>query len=140
MLDATPIRAFSDNYIWMIHGLRDRTQVAVVDPGDAAPVVDTLESQGLKLGAILVTHHHYDHVGGVAALRRRYGAEVIGPAARRYRNARAASGAANASRSRRWARSSRCWTFPAIRAGTSRTSAPLAPRSGERAGVRDDRV
>lgn len=80
MLDATPIRAFSDNYIWMIHGLRDRTQVAVVDPGDAAPVVDTLESQGLKLGAILVTHHHYDHVGGVAALRRRYGAEVIGPA------------------------------------------------------------
>lgn len=80
MVDATPIRAFSDNYIWMIHGLRDRTQVAVVDPGDAAPVVETLESRGLKLGAILVTHHHFDHVGGVAELKRRYRVEVIGPA------------------------------------------------------------
>lgn len=80
MVDATPIRAFSDNYIWMIHGLRDRTQVAVVDPGDAAPVLETLESRDLKLGAILVTHHHFDHVGGVAALKRRYGVEVFGPA------------------------------------------------------------
>lgn len=80
MVDATPIRAFSDNYIWMIHGLRDRTQVAVVDPGDARPVIATLESRGLRLGAILVTHHHFDHVGGVAELRRRYNADVIGPA------------------------------------------------------------
>lgn len=80
MVDATPIGAFSDNYIWMIHGLRDRTRVVVVDPGDAAPVVGALESRGLTLGAILVTHHHYDHVGGVAELKRRYRVEVIGPA------------------------------------------------------------
>lgn len=80
MVDATPIGAFSDNYIWMIHGLRDRTRVAVVDPGEAAPVVGALESRGLTLGAILVTHHHYDHVGGVAELKRRYRVEVIGPA------------------------------------------------------------
>ncbi len=81
MLDPVPIRAFADNYIWLIRGLHDRTQAAVVDPGDAGPVVKTLESLNLRLGAILVTHHHRDHVGGVAELRRRYGAEVIGPAA-----------------------------------------------------------
>jgi hydroxyacylglutathione hydrolase len=80
MVDVTPIRAFSDNYIWMIHGLRDRSRVAVVDPGDAAPVVEALDSGGLTLGAILVTHHHRDHVGGVTELRRRYSVEVIGPA------------------------------------------------------------
>ncbi len=80
MLDATPIRAFSDNYIWMIRGLRDRAQAAVVDPGEAGPVLQTLEALGIGLGAILVTHHHRDHVGGVSELRARYQAEVIGPA------------------------------------------------------------
>lgn len=80
MLDVTPIRAFADNYIWMIHGLRDPARVAVVDPGDAGPVVAALEGKGLTLGAILVTHHHRDHVGGVSELTTRYGAEVLGPA------------------------------------------------------------
>jgi len=78
-MDVTAIRAFSDNYIWMIHGLGDPKRVAVVDPGDAGPVVEALETQGLALGAILVTHHHRDHVGGVSELHRRYGAEVLGP-------------------------------------------------------------
>lgn len=80
MLDTVPIRAFADNYIWMIRGQRDPAVVAVVDPGDAGPVVRTLETLDCRLGAILVTHHHRDHVGGVAELRRRFGAEVIGPA------------------------------------------------------------
>ena len=57
--------AFTDNYIWMLH---DGRNALVVDPGDATPVKAALSSQGLRLTGILVTHHHADHVGGVAAL------------------------------------------------------------------------
>ena len=80
-LEALP--AFSDNYIWMLH---DGRQAIVVDPGDATPVQAALEAQGLALAGILVTHHHDDHVGGLAALRPRLhhpdGSEgrVYGPA------------------------------------------------------------
>jgi hydroxyacylglutathione hydrolase len=81
MLEATPLKAFSDNYIWLAHSPRQPRDVAVVDPGDAAPVIEALEQQHLTLKGILVTHHHADHVGGVAALRQRYGAPVIGPGA-----------------------------------------------------------
>jgi hydroxyacylglutathione hydrolase len=69
--------AFTDNYIWMLH---DGRQAIVVDPGDAAPVAAALDAQGLALAAILVTHHHPDHVGGVAALRPRLLGPVYGPA------------------------------------------------------------
>jgi hydroxyacylglutathione hydrolase len=69
--------AFTDNYIWMLH---DDRQAIVVDPGDAAPVAAALDAQGLALAAILVTHHHPDHVGGVAALRPRLQGPVYGPA------------------------------------------------------------
>lgn len=69
--------AFGDNYIWMLCSGR---QALVVDPGDAAPVLQALHDQGLQLQAILVTHHHGDHVGGVAALRQATGAQVYGPA------------------------------------------------------------
>jgi hydroxyacylglutathione hydrolase len=72
-----PVPAFSDNYIWV---LREGTQAAVVDPGDARPVLDYLEREGLAVCAILATHHHRDHVGGVAALVERFGAPVYGPA------------------------------------------------------------
>lgn len=65
MLDIRPIPAFSDNYLWLLS--RDG-QAAVVDPGDAAPVRRALEIAGLQLAAILITHHHPDHVGGMAAL------------------------------------------------------------------------
>ena len=58
--------AFADNYIWMLH---DGREAVVVDPGDAAPVRAALQAQGLALAGILVTHHHPDHVGGIAALR-----------------------------------------------------------------------
>lgn len=72
-----PIRAFSDNYIWMID---DGQHAAVVDPGDAMPVFDALESDNLSLAAILLTHHHHDHVGGVLELLQDYKATVYGPA------------------------------------------------------------
>lgn len=75
-----PLPAFSDNYIWMLH---DARRALVVDPGDAQPVFDFLQQSGLQLEAILVTHHHADHVGGVDALRERTGARVWGPARER---------------------------------------------------------
>jgi len=71
------VPAFRDNYIWV---LRDDRRAAVVDPGDAAPVLAYLAAERLELEAVLVTHHHADHVGGVAALAQRYGAPVLGPA------------------------------------------------------------
>ena len=75
-----PLPAFTDNYIWMLH---DGRQAAVVDPGDAAPVFQALQRLGLRLQAILVTHHHPDHVGGVDALRDATSATVYGPARER---------------------------------------------------------
>ena len=63
--------------------LHDGRQAIVVDPGEAAPVEQTLHRWGLALQAILVTHHHADHVGGVDALRAATGAQVYGPARER---------------------------------------------------------
>jgi hydroxyacylglutathione hydrolase len=71
-----PIPAFNDNYIWMLH---DAHQALVVDPGDAQPVLKALAQHRLTLGAILVTHHHGDHTGGVDELRQATGAKVFGP-------------------------------------------------------------
>ena len=80
MLQVSPVRAFSDNYIWLIRSPNDPAAVAVVDPGDARPVEAALERHGLALRAILVTHHHADHVGGVRELVARHAAPVWGPA------------------------------------------------------------
>lgn len=85
MLDVRPIPAFQDNYIWLVRGARDPRAVAVVDPGDAAPVLAVLEAEGLALAAILATHHHRDHVGGVDALVAATGARAFGPAHERVR-------------------------------------------------------
>ena len=73
-----PVAAFSDNYIWTM--IKDGN-AAVVDPGDAAPVEQYLAAQRLQLVAILITHHHFDHTGGVANLLRNRDIPVYGPAA-----------------------------------------------------------
>ena len=75
-MNIVPIPAFSDNYIWML--VQDG-RAAVVDPGDAQPVLSTLESMGLALDTIIITHHHFDHTGGVIALKSETNCRVIGP-------------------------------------------------------------
>jgi hydroxyacylglutathione hydrolase len=75
-LDVVPVCAFKDNYVWT---LRNATHAAVVDPGDARPVLDYLAREKLALAAILATHHHADHVGGVAQLLENYRVPVYGP-------------------------------------------------------------
>ncbi len=75
-----PIPAFDDNYIWLLtHG--DRPHCAVVDPGDDEPVREALATRGLRLEAILVTHKHGDHVGGIDGLKADWPEAVVyGPA------------------------------------------------------------
>ncbi len=72
-----PLPAFQDNYLWL---LQDGQRALVVDPGDAEPVLAGLRQAAARLEAILVTHHHGDHTGGVQALREATGAVVYGPA------------------------------------------------------------
>jgi len=83
MLEVSPVRAFSDNYLWLIRAPAAGGAAVVVDPGDDRAIEAALEQQGLALRAILVTHYHADHVGGVQALAARHGAEVFGPARER---------------------------------------------------------
>lgn len=90
MLRMLPVNTFSDNYVWLILGDADGAEnsaapptanrpVVVVDPGDARPVLDTITRMSFAPVAVLVTHHHYDHVGGVNEIRRRYSIPVYGP-------------------------------------------------------------
>ena len=80
MLTVQPIRAFSDNYIWSLQG-DDQSQASVVDPGDARPVLAYLNQHSIELKSILITHHHGDHVGGIAGLLQAFpGIPVYGPA------------------------------------------------------------
>jgi len=76
-MDLIAIPAFADNLIWMLH---DGHQAIVVDPGAAAPVADKLRERGLRLAAILVTHHHADHIGGLRELSELLDGPVYGPA------------------------------------------------------------
>ena len=77
-MQIVPIPAFNDNYIWLMH---DGRQALVVDPGDAQPVLDFIAQHDLTLAAVLITHHHADHTGGLPALSGR--CPVYGPAGER---------------------------------------------------------
>jgi len=79
MIKVTGIPAFNDNYIWLI-GNEQKPRVAIVDPGDAQPVIEACKQRGLTPCAILITHHHWDHTNGIAELVARYPVPVYGPA------------------------------------------------------------
>lgn len=79
-MNLVALPAFADNYIWMLH---DGRSALVVDPGEDAPVIEALASRKLTLAGILVTHHHGDHVGGLAGLRPLLDGPVYGPARER---------------------------------------------------------
>ena len=76
MLNIHPVPAFRDNYIWVIH---NQDHAAVVDPGVASPVIDYLQTEKLQLCAILITHHHSDHTGGITELTQSFNVPVYGP-------------------------------------------------------------
>lgn len=75
MLTINGIPALQDNYIWLI---RRENHAVVVDPGEAAPVLDFLQKNNLKLDAILCTHRHHDHIDGIEELREVYNVPVYG--------------------------------------------------------------
>jgi hydroxyacylglutathione hydrolase len=79
--------AFEDNYIWLIApeapGSLESRPVLIVDPGDGSPVFDKITKENLRPVAILCTHHHWDHVGGINEILQRYPVPVYGPAAER---------------------------------------------------------
>ncbi len=75
-MNILPLPAFTDNYIWLIE---ENGKASVVDPGDAKVVDSYLKENGLKLENILITHHHYDHTGGVEQLKESYECNVYGP-------------------------------------------------------------
>jgi hydroxyacylglutathione hydrolase len=78
-INVRPVRAFTDNYIWLIESPAAPERLVAVDPGDAAPVLEELRRSGASLAAILLTHHHADHIGGVAGLLEHGAVPVIGP-------------------------------------------------------------
>ncbi|SNS07461.1 hydroxyacylglutathione hydrolase [Antarctobacter heliothermus] len=77
-LDIVTVPCLSDNYAYLVHG-PDGT--ALIDAPEAGPIIAALEARGWTLGVIMLTHHHHDHVGGVAELREKYGCMVMGPKA-----------------------------------------------------------
>ncbi len=76
MSEIIRIDAFQDNYIWLIKN--NARKVIVVDPGDARPVIDYLNQHHLGLAAIFITHHHFDHSGGIAKLLQHWSVPVYG--------------------------------------------------------------
>ncbi|MCB6182481.1 hydroxyacylglutathione hydrolase [Leeia sp. TBRC 13508] len=89
MLTLVSLRAFDDNYIWV---LQNGTDAIVVDPGDAKPVAKYLTANQLNLQAIFCTHHHGDHIGGIAELTAKYPqCDVYAPPTARFDHLRTCS-------------------------------------------------
>ena len=80
MQQPIPLSAYRDNYIWVIPA---QEALAIVDPGDAVPVINFLEDRRIVPSAILITHHHYDHIDGLDGLLARYRVPVYGPTSSR---------------------------------------------------------
>ena len=78
-MEIIPVRAFSDNYLWLVHD-EASGETAVVDPGDATPVLGEAEKRGWTISQVWNTHWHPDHVGGNLAIKEATGARVSGPA------------------------------------------------------------
>ena len=76
MINIKPLKAFTDNYIWL---LESNEEVSVVDPGDAKPVLDYLSQTNKNLKDILITHHHFDHTAGVPELKKIISGSIYGP-------------------------------------------------------------
>ena len=78
-IKVTALPAFQDNYFWVIHDPLEFNNVVVVDPGDAEVVISALEKHDWTLQAILITHHHHDHTGGLLELKKQFEVPVYGP-------------------------------------------------------------
>ena len=76
MINIEPIKAFSDNYIWLV---TTNEGSIVIDPGEADKTIKFLKDNTLDLKAVLITHHHFDHTGGIADLVSTYPVKVFGP-------------------------------------------------------------
>lgn len=79
-MEIVPVPAFSDNYLWLVHD-DESGETAVVDPGDAAPVLAEAERRGWTIGQVWNTHWHPDHTGGNLAIKAATGARISGPRA-----------------------------------------------------------
>ncbi|WP_420326508.1 hydroxyacylglutathione hydrolase [Mameliella sp.] len=75
-LEIVTVPCLKDNYAYLVNG---PDGVALIDAPEAGPIIEALEARGWSLGVIMITHHHHDHVGGVAELRAKYGCPVMGP-------------------------------------------------------------
>ena len=82
MLSVQILPILEDNYAFIV---QSENKVAIVDPGDAKPVIDHLEKNNLTPDIILVTHHHWDHVNGIKEIKEKYGCTVIGPENERHK-------------------------------------------------------
>ena len=82
MLDIVPVPAFNDNYLWLVHDAAS-SETAVVDPGDAAPVLAEADRRGWGITQVWNTHWHPDHTGGNLAIKQATGARISGPAGER---------------------------------------------------------
>jgi len=78
MLEIIPLAALKDNYIWLLKN-KASGHIAIVDPSEAEPVLKLIESEGLIPIAILITHHHWDHVGGIAEIAEKYNIPIYTP-------------------------------------------------------------